>query len=77
VVIAVLQFFTTGCILPSFNSNTLILIPKTINADSMDQFTPIAMANFKFKIISKVIAVRLATIIPNLISKEQRGFVVG
>jgi hypothetical protein len=43
----------------------------------MDQFRPIAMANFKFKIISKVLADRLATIMPNLISKEQRGFVAG
>jgi hypothetical protein len=77
VVNAVLQFFTTGWILPSFNSNTIILIPKTSNADSMDQFRPIAMANFKFKIISKVLADRLATIMPNLISKEQRGFVAG
>ncbi|WJX39138.1 hypothetical protein P8452_26715 [Trifolium repens] len=58
VVNAVLQFFTTGWILPSFNSNTIILIPKTSNADSMDQFRPIAMANFKFKIISKVLADR-------------------
>ncbi|GAU50480.1 hypothetical protein TSUD_409650 [Trifolium subterraneum] len=58
VVKAVLQFFTTGWIMPNFNSNTLILIPKTNNADSIDQFRPIAMANFKFKIISKVLADR-------------------
>ncbi|CAJ2662070.1 unnamed protein product [Trifolium pratense] len=75
VVAAVLQFFTSGWIMPSFNSNTIILIPKTNKADSIDQFRPIAMANFKFKIISKVLADRLASILPSIISKEQKGFV--
>jgi hypothetical protein len=77
VVNVVLQFFTSGWIMPNFNSNTLILVPKTQNADSIDQFRPIAMANFKFKIISKVLADRLAKIMPTLISKEQRGFIQG
>ncbi|MCH96418.1 RNA-directed DNA polymerase (Reverse transcriptase) [Trifolium medium] len=72
-----MQFFISGWIMPSFNSNTIILIPKSSNADSIDQFRPIALANFKFKIISKVLADRLATIMPNIISKEQRGFIEG
>lgn len=33
------------------------------------------MANFKFKIISKVIADRLATIMPTVVSEEQMGFI--
>lgn len=43
----------------------------------MDQFEPIAMAKFKFKIISKIIADRLAQVMPNLISMEERGFIQG
>jgi hypothetical protein len=77
VVNAVLQFFTSGWILPNFNSNTLILIPKSANAESIQHFRPIALANFKFKIISKVLADRLATIMPSIISQEQRGFIKG
>ncbi|PNX83757.1 ribonuclease H, partial [Trifolium pratense] len=77
VINAVLQFFTSGWIMPNFNCNTLILIPKSTSADSIDQFRPIAMANFKFKIISKVLADRLANIMPSIISKEQRGFIQG
>jgi hypothetical protein len=34
-----------------------------------------ALANFKFKIISKIIADRLASILPSIISEEQRGFI--
>ena len=74
---AVLQFFTTGWLLPNFNSNSLILIPKTNNADSVSQFRPIAVANFKFKIISKILADRLATIVPAITSVQQRGFIKG
>jgi hypothetical protein len=35
------------------------------------------MANFKFKVISKILADRLALILPTSISKEQRGFIQG
>jgi len=74
---AVLEFFTTGWLLPNFNANTIILIPKSPDADSIDNYRPIALANFKFKIISKILADRLAKILPNIISKEQRGFIKG
>ena len=77
VINAVLQFFNTGWILPNYNANTMVLIPKTSSADTMDQFRPIAMENFKFKIISKIIADRLAQVMPNIISEEQRGFIKG
>jgi hypothetical protein len=72
---AVLEFFTTSWILPGFNSNIITLLPKNPNASSIDQYRPIAMANFKFKIISKIIADRLALILPTIISEEQRGFI--
>jgi hypothetical protein len=74
---AVLQFFTTGWILPNYNSNTIILIPKSDSADSIEKYRPIALANFKFKIISKVLADRLAQILPTIVSKEQKGFIQG
>jgi len=72
---AVLEFFVNSWILPGFNSNNIALIPKTPNATSIDQYRPIAMANFKFKIISKIIADRLSQLMPSIISKEQKGFI--
>ncbi|XP_019438958.1 PREDICTED: uncharacterized protein LOC109344660 [Lupinus angustifolius] len=44
-------------------------------ADKIEDFRPIAMANFQFKIISKVLADRLANIAPKIISIQQRGFI--
>jgi hypothetical protein len=72
---AVLEFFTTSWILPGFKSNIIALLPKSSSATSIDQYRPIVMANFKFKIISKIIADMLAKIMPNLISEEQMGFI--
>ncbi|MCH90331.1 RNA-directed DNA polymerase (Reverse transcriptase), partial [Trifolium medium] len=77
VVNAVLEFFNFNRIMPNFNSNTVVLIPKVPNADSLNHYRPIAMANFKFKILSKILADRLALVLPDIISKEQRGFIKG
>ncbi|PNY17703.1 ribonuclease H [Trifolium pratense] len=63
--------------MPNFNANTTVLIPKIPSADSVDHYRPIALANLKFKIISKILADRLAQIMPTIISKEQRGFIHG
>jgi len=77
VVASVLELFQTGWINPNYNANTLILIPKTPNVDSIDQYRPIALANFKFKVVTKVIEDMLARNLPNIISEEQRGFMRG
>jgi ribonuclease HI len=75
VVNAVLEFFTKSWILPGFNSNIIALIPKSAEATSIAHYRPIAMANFKFKVISKILADRLAAILPSIISEEQKGFI--
>ncbi|XP_058766569.1 uncharacterized protein LOC131640178 [Vicia villosa] len=74
---ATLNFLRTSWFLRNFNANTLVLIPKEPEADFVDKFRPIAMANFKFMIISKIIADRLDRIIPAMISPEQKGFIHG
>jgi hypothetical protein len=61
--------------MPGFNSNIIALLPKSPESSSIDQYRPIAMANFKFKIISKIIADRLASIMPSFVSEEQKGFI--
>jgi hypothetical protein len=65
------ESFTSGWNLLNFNCNTIILISKSNNANSIDQFRPITMENFKVKVISKVLADRLAKIMPTIISKQK------
>ena len=75
VVTSVQDFFLHGEVLPNINSNMIVLIPKTSGARPMGDYCPIALANFQFKIITKIVADRLACITSRIISVEQRGFV--
>ena len=54
VVNSVQDFFYTGTLIPNINANILVLIPKVPGAASMGDFRPIALANFQFKIITKI-----------------------
>ncbi|XP_019437071.1 PREDICTED: uncharacterized protein LOC109343269 [Lupinus angustifolius] len=64
-----------GWILPNLNSNNIVLIPKFSGVDKIEDFRPIALVDFQFKIITKVLAYRLAIIAPKIISNQQRGFI--
>ncbi|XP_062028777.1 uncharacterized protein LOC133744735 [Rosa rugosa] len=59
VIAAVNSFFDNGFFLPHFNSSLLILVPKKDEADSISDYRPIALANFTFKVITKILADRL------------------
>jgi hypothetical protein len=61
----------------ALNSTFLTLIPKEQIFINMRNFIPISLCNVIYKIISKVIALRLQPIIPFIISKEQSGYVEG
>ncbi|KAK9904622.1 hypothetical protein M0R45_000540 [Rubus argutus] len=68
VVRAVQKFFSSSHLPASFNSGLIILIPKVENADAITQYRPIALSNFVFKIIPKIMALRLAPIAARIIS---------
>ncbi|KAK9941699.1 hypothetical protein M0R45_007395 [Rubus argutus] len=54
-VIKVVQsFFSNGFILPHFNSSLLIFVPKSHESEEVTDFRPIALANFVFKIITRL-----------------------
>ena len=67
---------TKGLLL-ALNSTFITLIPKEHGAEDPGKFRPIALCNVIYKIITKVIANRLKTVLPGIISPEQAGFVEG
>lgn len=73
----VLQLFVQDWIIPNYNSNVVVLIPKISEPSKREHYRPIALANFKFKIITKFFVDRLAIIMPNIISPHQRGSIQG
>ena len=64
----------SGCIPPSLNFTFLTLIPKRDKPTSFPDFRPISLCNLLYKLISKVIAVRLKPFLDSHISIEQFGF---
>jgi hypothetical protein len=77
VIYSVQSFFLTGKLPRNINSNMLILIPKSPEVDRIENFRPIALANFQFKIVTKILADRLATVASTIVSPQQRGFIPG
>ncbi|XP_060195177.1 uncharacterized protein LOC132624410 [Lycium barbarum] len=53
------------------------MIPKVENPQFFSDLRPISLCNVTSKIISKLINTKLASILPNIISKNQSGFIKG
>jgi hypothetical protein len=70
VVNSVQHFFLTGSLHNNIKSNLMVLIPKSTGADRVEIFWP-----FQFKIITKILADRLAFIVKKIISPHQCGFI--
>jgi exonuclease III len=61
----------------STNSAFLALIPKEKGASNFNRFRPISLCNTSYKILTKIIANRLKTILPHIIPENQGGFIKG
>ena len=72
---AVVSFFCGQELPRSFMATWVVLIPKVSSPQEFSQFRPISMCNFFNKVISNILANRLAKVLPNIISPQQSGFV--
>ncbi|KZV18919.1 hypothetical protein F511_17825 [Dorcoceras hygrometricum] len=74
---AVLEFFEGRPLPRSFTATSIVLIPKSDNAQKWSEFRPISLCNVCNKIISKLLATRLRPLLDQIISPQQSGFVKG
>nr|GEU82136.1 RNA-directed DNA polymerase, eukaryota [Tanacetum cinerariifolium] len=64
--------FPNGC-----NPSFISLIPKVIDAKIIDEFHPINLIGCQYRIISKILANRLSTVVDELVSYEKLAFIKG
>ena len=69
------EFFSQWKFVKGLNKTFIALIPKNENSTSVDQFRPISLCNFAYKIVSKLLAKRLCSILLELITPFQAAFV--
>ena len=74
--IAAVQEFGSNSIIPrGCNSAFISLIPKKLDAVEVQDFRPISLVGIFFKIISKMLAIRLKKVLHHIINPIQSAFV--
>lgn len=73
---AVLLALNTNIWTSNINDTFIVLNLKTKHPNQVYEFRPISLCNFIYKVIAKVLANRLKTILPNIISLTQNAFIL-
>lgn len=73
--VAVQSVFRYGFLPKGVNSTILALVPKKVDSLEMKDFRPIACCNVFYKVVSKILANILKTILPDIISENQSAFI--
>lgn len=74
---AVGYFFSNAFIPMGLNSNIVTLIPKCQGASRIEDFRPIVLGNFIYKVFTKIIVARLGPLLRISLSSSQYGFIPG
>ena len=71
------EFRAKRCNMDRLNRAYIVLIPKVQGAEQIGDFQPISLSNSIYLIIAKVLANRLRTVLPSIISPFQSAFLPG
>ncbi|KAK1268123.1 hypothetical protein QJS04_geneDACA008271 [Acorus gramineus] len=66
------SFFSQGKLLRKVNHSFIALIPKSLDAESLDQYRPISLCNTFYKLFTKIMALRFQSLLPKLISELRK-----
>jgi len=71
------KFFKSGIINVGVNATFLVLLPKKDGASGLSDYRPICLVTNLYKIIAKVLSLRLRKVMAKIISPAQSAFVKG
>ncbi|GJR49791.1 RNA-directed DNA polymerase, eukaryota [Tanacetum coccineum] len=71
---AVEYFFVNGSFAKGCNSSFVALIPKVMDAKFVNDYRPISLIGSVYKVVTKILANRLAMVIADIVSDTQSAF---
>ncbi|GKV36551.1 hypothetical protein SLEP1_g44670 [Rubroshorea leprosula] len=71
------DFHNHGKLVRGVNSSFIMLIPKVVNPQKIEEFRPISLIGVMYKVIAKLFANRLSLVVDNIIGESQMAFVGG
>ncbi|KAL4559868.1 hypothetical protein LXL04_032014 [Taraxacum kok-saghyz] len=71
------EFFSEAFLPVGCNSSFITLIPKVMNLMGVSDFRPISLIGIQYKIVAKVLAIRLAAVVDSVVGMEQTTFIKG
>lgn len=69
------EFYDKGVISKGMNTTFLVLLPKKSEGKEMSDFCPISLVGRVYKIIVKVLSIRLRGVIKSVVLNSQSAFV--
>ncbi|XP_021621451.1 uncharacterized protein LOC110621477 [Manihot esculenta] len=72
-----MEFFNNGRMLKNANHTVISLIPKVKSVKTMKDFRPIGLCNVFYKIIAKLLTLRLQPLMDSIVGSEQNAFIKG
>ncbi|XP_057450751.1 uncharacterized protein LOC130742662 [Lotus japonicus] len=71
------DFYHSGRIVKGLNSTFIALIPKGGQQEEISDYRPISLIGSVYKLLAKVLSVRLSLVLPGLLSQNQFAFTAG
>lgn len=71
------EFHTHGKFVKCLNPSFIILIPKKVKSLALVDYMPISLISGIYKIISKILSIRLSKVLGSIISEQQSAFIGG